>query len=221
VRRVRLLLLVLCALAFSREARALGPADIEVGARVGAASNPVGGGFPNPLGGGAGARAGVSFLGFYAGVSGVYYFGESGKLKEEYANGEILSGSVSVQSFLCGGELGYGITISRLLVLRAQLGLGDDIIFASGAESESDRYTNSIFLLPVSGTTQYLYLEPGLTALLEVGKLYAGIDVNALILPSGPSMSPPTGGSWSANSPFSSRSLDVAVTTHVQVGVRF
>ncbi len=210
-----------CALTASRDARAVGPLDVEVGAKVGAGSNPVNGGFPNPLGVGAGARAGVSLLGFYAGVSGMYYFGESGTFKEQYAGGSILSGSVSVQSFLCGGELGYGVRLARFVTLRAQLGLGDDVIFASGTEYQANRFNNAIFRLPVSGTTQYLYLEPGITALIEVGKLYAGMDVNALILPSGPSMSPPTGGSSSANSPFSSRSLDAAVTVHAQVGVRF
>jgi hypothetical protein len=102
------------ALGFCPQAHALGP--VEVGGTVGAASNPISGGFPNSLGLGAGATAGVSIRGFYAGVGAEYYPGESGQLGQ---NGQLGScppkscarfyGSMSVQSSLFGGELGFGI----------------------------------------------------------------------------------------------------------------
>ena len=47
-------------LAMTRDAHALGPVGVEVGARVGLATSP---------------RGGVDFLGFYGGVQFMYYFG--------------------------------------------------------------------------------------------------------------------------------------------------
>src|SRR5260370_17643940 len=62
------------ALSVPRDAHALGPVDLEIGARIGGASSPVSGGL-NPLGFGLGARAGVSLFSFYGGLSFMYYFG--------------------------------------------------------------------------------------------------------------------------------------------------
>src|SRR5579862_4965574 len=68
-------------LMMTRDAHALGPVDLEVGAKVGVGTNPIsdqnGTSTPNPLGFGLGARGGVSFLGIYAGVQLMYYFGSS------------------------------------------------------------------------------------------------------------------------------------------------
>jgi hypothetical protein len=59
-----------------KQAHALGPLDLEFGAKVGGATNP-GGNPQNVLGFGLGGRAGVSVLGLYGGVNVVYYFGSS------------------------------------------------------------------------------------------------------------------------------------------------
>src|ERR1700716_3017857 len=100
-----------------REARALGPVDLEIAGKVGAGTNPFGNGFPNPLGFGIGARAGVSLLGFYGGLGLMYYFGSGS------SNVPGAGGGVSANSFLYGIEGGYGAKVGPL-TLRGQLGLG-------------------------------------------------------------------------------------------------
>jgi hypothetical protein len=198
------------ALAVCPDARALGPLDVEVGARGGMASNPIGGGFPNPLGAGAGARAGVSVLGFYAGVTAEYYFGQGGQSGRSGPitpppppmSVTIIYGSMSVQSLLLGGELGFGVKLGRFVLLRAQLGFGDDMIIATGEVYESFCCVTAplVFYRPVyNDNAFYFYLEPGITALAEFNWLYAGVDVGALLLPSGPIV-----GISGPNSPFSS-----------------
>ena len=57
-------------LAFSPKAHALGPVDVEVGARAGTDAGPLG-----PLGFGIGGRGGVSVLGLYAGIDVIDYLG--------------------------------------------------------------------------------------------------------------------------------------------------
>jgi hypothetical protein len=152
----------------------------------------------------------------------MYYVGGSGKV--DVTDGpNIERGSVSPHSFLYGGELGYGLTLASLVVLRAQLGLGDEMLGMGGGVAIGPIDDNiTTFAQPVR-TTNYLYLEPGVTGLVEFGKVYAGVDVNALLLPSGPKPVSPTGAGFSAGAaPFSSsHTLDSAVTVHAQVGVRF
>ncbi len=68
----------LSTLAVARDAHALGPVDLEVGAKVGYATSPVSGGGTNPLGFGVGGRAGLAFLGgIYVGGNIMYYLGGS------------------------------------------------------------------------------------------------------------------------------------------------
>lgn len=64
----------------ARTARALGPVDVESGAKVGGATSPYSnGGAINPFGFGIGGRAGIVLLDhLYAGVNVMYYFGSSG-----------------------------------------------------------------------------------------------------------------------------------------------
>lgn len=150
------LLLTLAIALSSREARALGPIDIEVGAKLGAASNPVGGNV-NPLNVGLGARAGVSLFGLYGGLNLVNYFG----------SGDGVGGTFHALEF--GGELGYSIKIA-ILTLRPQVGLGN-ITFSDSTTSTSQ---------------SSFYAEPGLTALLTFGIIYLGADANALVITSAP-----------------------------------
>jgi hypothetical protein len=144
-----------------RDAHALGPVDLEVAGKVGVGTNPFGG-FPNPLGFGLGARAGVSILGLYGGLGLMYYFGSSQNLPSA-------GGSISSNALLYGLEGGYGAKLFNLVTLRGQLGLGSFTVNQSGAHGASG---NSV-----------IYLEPGLTALLTFGTLLVGADANVLILP--------------------------------------
>lgn len=154
--------------AVPEDAHALGPVDLEVGAKVGGATNPSSAsGAPNPLGFGLGARAGLSFLGgLYAGGSLMYYFGSSASEPTPAAP----SVSVSANTLMYGGELGYGITLLDLLTIRPQVGLGNATFNGSAGG--------------VSQSASYFYLEPGVTALIGLGLLYVGADANALFFPS-------------------------------------
>ena len=158
-------LLVVAALATSsKEAHALGPLDLEVGAKVGVGTNPVSNSPINPLGLGIGGRAGVTLLGFYGGLNIVDYLGGS-------------LGPVSASALEYGLELGYTIKFLMLRV-RPQVGFGN--ITFNGSDSASP--------IPVPSQSSF-YLEPGLTALATFGILFVGADANALIVTSGPSNS--------------------------------
>jgi hypothetical protein len=145
-------------LAFSatREARAVGPIDVEVGAIAGVGTTPsnTGSGVPNPLGFGIGGRGGVSLFGFYGGLEGMYYFGGS-------QNG------VSDHSAMYGVDLGYNIKIANITI-RPLLGIGNFTVSASVGD--------------FSGSNSTLYLQPGGTVLVSLGLLYVGADANVLIL---------------------------------------
>ncbi len=157
-----------------REARALGPVDLEVGARIGGGTNPFGDSNPNPLGFGVGARGGVSLMGFYGGLSFMYYLGSSG---------DFPTGSLSEKALLYGVEAGYGSTFLSALTLRWTLGVGNFQVNTSGA---------------ISGSAGNLYLEPGATLLISLGTIFVGADANVLVLPGIPDPSGTGGSSWQA-----------------------
>ena len=148
------------------DARALGPLDIELGARVGAATNP-NSNTPTPFGVGVGGRAGVSIYHLYAGISAIHYFGSSADVSGPATPaGTFGTVSVDYSSTLIGGELGYSITGIPLLTLRPQIGIGN-ASFSFGDASQS-----------------HLYLEPGLLAMIRIGIVYVGADANILVIPS-------------------------------------
>jgi hypothetical protein len=161
-------------LMISRDAHALGPVDLEIGAKVGGGTNPLSSnnGYtpPNPLGFGLGARAGVDFLGFYGGVQLMYYFGSS-------ENASLLgeSGSVSLHTFMYGAEVGYGFSLS-VLTIRPQIGIGNLTLTESGSAT-------GFFSGNASSSDSNLYLEPGVTALISLGGWFVGADANLLFLP--------------------------------------
>src|SRR5580658_8612948 len=134
----------------ARPAHALGPIDLEIAAKAGYGSNDFGFGF--------GGRAGISFFGFYGGLSAVDYLGKS-------------VDDVTTHTLLLGGELGFGIKISRLTI-RPLLGLGEGIISESGSSS-----------------TGSFYLEPGGLIQLNFGLIIFGVDAGCLILTSNQSIS--------------------------------
>jgi hypothetical protein len=124
-------------LAAPREARALGPIDLEAGGKVGVGTNPQSGGI-NPYGLGFGARAGVALLGsLYGGVSFVDYLGSS-------------QSGVSEHALLYGIEAGFGIKLFSL-VIRPQIGLGN-ASYSSDLGSSSHLYVEP-------GVTGLIYLD--------------------------------------------------------------
>ncbi|MEO8878687.1 MAG: hypothetical protein ABI461_24065 [Polyangiaceae bacterium] len=146
----------------STDAHALGPVDVELGGKVGYATNPNSDAGYNPLGLGVGARGGVEFLhGVYAGLSAMYYFGGSVDLPPP-------GGSLSSHAFLLGVEGGYGFHFS-VLTIRPQLGLGN-----ASFNTSSGNFSNS---------DSHIYLEPGVTGIVTLGLLYLGADANLLVIP--------------------------------------
>jgi hypothetical protein len=178
----------------SRDAHALGPVDLEVGARVGGGTSPFGG-QPSPLGFGVGGRAGASFLGYYGGLSLMYYFGASSTSNAPTTPPSTVS--TSEHAFLYGVEVGYGTKLLDLITLRGQLGVGNFSVSYTGIGST---------------TLNNLYLEPCLTGLVSFGILFIGADVSLIVLPG---IGDPTPSS------NSSSSWDTAFTAHGQIGVTF
>jgi hypothetical protein len=145
-----------------REARALGPIDLEAGVKAGVGTNPESTG-PNPYGVGLGARAGVGIFHLYLGATAIHYFGGSFDFPAP------ISTKVDYSSTLFGVELGYTISAIPLVDIRPQIGLG------SASFSASSNGTSS--------STSKFYLEPGLTVIVPLGLLFVGADANALIVP--------------------------------------
>jgi hypothetical protein len=158
---------VISAFTLSRPAWAMGPIDVEVAARVGGASDPIKGPGLNPLGFGAGGRAGVSIFGIYAGVSGMYYLGGNNSLVTPPPAGAISIESES--SWLYGVEGGYSFKIA-LLTLRPTVEIGSYTIHTSLSGGGSQDIHN-------------LYVEPGVTALLGFGLLFVGADADIFLTP--------------------------------------
>jgi hypothetical protein len=146
-------------LSYTRDAHALGPIDLEIGAKVGAGTNPTGDAI-NPLGFGLGGRAGVAIFGIYAGVSAMYYFG----------GGDSGPPSRSGKAVLYGVEAGYTFKLA-FLELRPQLGVG--------IYNGNYTLTNP----PSTGDGRNVYLEPGLTGIIPIGIWFVGADVNLFFLP--------------------------------------
>lgn len=170
--------------ATERDAHAIGPVDIEAGARVGVGTNPDSDG-PNPFGLGLGGRAGVSIFHVYGGLSAIHYFGSSSQIPTPAGTFES-----KYSSTLLGVELGYSITAIPRLTIRPQLGIGN-AAFSFGDLSSS-----------------HLYLEPGVTALVSLGLLYIGADLNLLAIPG-------------VDRGSNDSKTFTAFTAHGQIGVQF
>jgi hypothetical protein len=162
--------------AVTRDAHALGPIGVEVGAKVGVATNPASsqqGVTPaNPLGFGVGARGGVDIMGFYGGVSFMYYLGSS---QDASIPGE--SGTISEHTVMYGLELGYGVTLLDLLTIRPQIGFGNATFSLGGSAA------GAVTAAGGSNSNSNLYLEPGVTGLIGLGLWYVGADANILFFP--------------------------------------
>src|ERR1700721_973943 len=100
---------------------ALGPVDLELGAKAGIGTHPFNGSL-NPLGFGIGGRGGVSFFGLYGGVDLMYYLGGSENVP---------GGSISEHTFMYGLDLGYNFKIA-ILTLPPLLGIGNFTVSPRG-----------------------------------------------------------------------------------------
>lgn len=176
--------------ASERDAKALGPIDLEAGLKIGAGTKP--NYEPNPFGFGIGGRAGVSLFNLWLGASAMHYFGGSDTLS---------TGKVEVNTNLLGGEIGYTIGAIPFLQIRPQIGLGDAWFNQSLGSIDK---SNSNF-----------YLEPGLTVLIPFGLVFVGADANALIVP-GVDTSALAGGAGTSDD----KKTLTSFTIHGQIGIR-
>ena len=159
--------------AMTSSAHALGPIDVEIGAKAGVATNPVkNSDGPNPLGFGIGARGGIDFLGFYGGVQLMYYFGGSDDVS--FAG---QSASIKDHTFMYGVEAGYGITLVDILTIRPQIGIGNATFSSSASGAGAANFNVD------GGSNSNLYLEPGVTVLVSLGGWFVGGDANLLAFP--------------------------------------
>src|ERR1700733_2875262 len=161
--------LAVAVLAFPAKADAVGPVDIEIGARAGTAISNLG-----PLGFGIGGRGGVSIQGLYVGIDVIDYLGATSVCNSCSAPPGVRLPNRSQRALLYGFEAGYSFEFS-LVTIRPQLGLGDFRLSSSlggGAPS----------------TSNYFYLEPGVVGLVSLGVLFVGADVGALLPPKGPEL---------------------------------
>ncbi len=156
----------------SRDANALGPVDVEIGAKVGGATNPADSPNPNPLGLGVGARGGVAIFGFYGGLNAMYYVGSG----TDYALGTV-TGHTSTHALQLGLEAGYGFKLS-LLTIRPQIGFGN--MSFSGTSDTSVRGGGTV---STDVSNSHFYLEPGVTGIVSLGLLFVGADANILLIP--------------------------------------
>ena len=155
----------LATLSVPRDASAFGPGPVdavEIAAKVGGATSPASGA-PNALGFGLGVRGGVSFYGFYGGVSFMDYLGSG----QDVPMPGVGTTHFSSSSILIGFEGGYEIPIS-FFTLRPQLGIGSYTLIQTESDSNS------------SGS---VYFEPGVTGLFTLGRWLIGADANVLFLP--------------------------------------
>jgi hypothetical protein len=200
----------------SRDAHAIGPVDVEVGAIAGAGTVPTHQGngavvsgyvsppaVPNPLGFGLGGRAGVGFHGLYAGVEGTYDFG--GSSGPPYG--------VKANSDLIGVDVGYSFKLP-IVTIRPLVGIGNFTETVSGLPQPSCPAGSGPCSVPSSQSYNTLYVQPGITGLISLGTFYVGADANLLVLTSLPEYA-------GCNCSNGHDQLELALTFHAQVGVRF
>jgi hypothetical protein len=157
----------------------LGAIHVEAAARVmgGPEIAPLQFSAAGPLSGGAGARAGASYQGFYGGLSSTYFPGGG-----RSCLGSSLGSCSSDHGVSLGAEVGYGSTYFRLLTIRGQLGVGDYV-------GSTDLTEFTCTSAPCTGVTSHpsshnLYLEPGVLFAITLGPVLIGADSGVLYLPS-------------------------------------
>jgi hypothetical protein len=197
----------------SRDARAIGRVDVEVGAIAGAGTLPThqgngavvsgssGQAVPNPLGFGLGGRAGAGLYGLYVGVEGMYDFGGSGAY------------GVKASSDLVGVDVGYSFKLP-IVTIRPLVGLGNFKETVSGLPQPAYVAGSGPCSAPSSQSYDTLYVQPGITVLVSLGGFYVGADANLLLLTGLPEYA-------GRNCSNGHDQLELALTFHAEAGVRF
>ena len=120
---------------------------------------------PNPYGLAVGGRLGYTFdaIPIYVGLQVYYFFGET------------LDPNPSKASYAAvGAEVGFDLSLSEWFVLRPSCGVGLGILdggLTGGTVSAANQ------------TSYGLYLSPGVTGLVPLWILLAGLDVRTIVAP--------------------------------------
>ena len=161
-------------LAFPVKANALGPVDVEIGAKAGTATGTLG-----PLGFGIGGRGGVSVSGLYAGIDVVDYLGATSTCGgcSMPAGAQPVKQSRSALRY--GFEVGYSFKLPAVqtrpyrVTIRPQLGLGDVRLSSTYGDPAPGN---------VADLSNDFYLEPGVLGLVSLGVFFVGADIGGLLL---------------------------------------
>lgn len=199
MRRAILASSIFGALLIAPDANALGPVEVEIAAMGGGGFPPLGGNGDPGLGGALGGRAGVLFpsFGLYGGLSFLEYGGGGGGISSfPPASSVPMPVGGSYHSFAYGVEGGYGVRLLNRITIRAQLGLGDYV------DVEDTQYSTGA---TTSQIHHSFYLEPGVTAMIDIGPVFIGGDLNLLI----------------AAFAYQASRYEAAFTLHAQLGVKF
>lgn len=147
----------------------------ELAGRAAYVTGPIHGG-TDPFGAGFGARVGLTWGGgWYLGGTFTYFLGGSDV-------------DVSYRAILYGLEFGYGFRIRTFggssVTLRPKIGVGDAAVYYTDPSLAADVVTSaSGSAASDTLTVNNLYLQPGLTAILDAGGHFLAVDASALVLP--------------------------------------
>jgi hypothetical protein len=159
----------------------LGDVHPEVAARmmVGAALTPLEGA-PGP---GFGVRGGASYLGFYGGLSFTDFMSEH---QCQFSSPDPSPGGCgSTHAALYGLELGYGKTFLQVLMVRAELGVGDYALTSDSTSTTcTDTLCNAVSTTASHASRNNLYLAPGALLAVTLGPVLVGLDANIYYMPS-------------------------------------
>jgi hypothetical protein len=144
---------------------------------------------PFPLtGGGGGVRGGLSYHGFYGGLTYMDYMTDGGC---DSIFGTNACGSTHGLSF--GVEGGYGHTFFGVLTLRAILGVGDYATLSTStntdcaytAASPSTAQAPTCLTSSSNSSTHTLYLQPEGLVEVSLGPAILGVDGSVFTMPGG------------------------------------
>jgi len=137
---------------------------------------PIHGG-TNPFGAGFGARLGLTWgSGWYIGATFTYFLG--GKDVD-----------VSYRAIFYGLDFGYGFRFRTFggssFTLRPRIGAGDAAVYYTDPSLAADVVTSASGSSSASDTitVNNLYLQPGLTAMLDAQGHFVAVDASTLVLP--------------------------------------
>jgi hypothetical protein len=164
----------------------LGSYHPELAARMTfALGSEVPGNFPL-TGGGFGVRGGLSYRGFYGGLTYMDYFTDGGCL-----SGGFNDSCWSTHGLSFGAEAGYGHTFFRVLTLRAILGVGDYATLTTATDSGCTFNSSSATAAPPptctssssNSSTHTLYLQPEGLVEVSLGPVILGVDGSVFTMP--------------------------------------